>query len=203
MANSNAPFGLRPLTTFSGQTAFANRTIPGGIDKDDTQACFRGDMLKYVTTGYVAQWTAATEVSQFAGVFWGCSYNSISQGKYIYNNIWPGSDAADDVDVHIIPAQGTEPALFQIQTNATGVVSTDLYGNFDVTVGSGNTTTGWSGMVLNVGSINTTATLPLRLIQLWTGAMGGIIGPGTQAGAYNWAIVQANVAGAGATGLAA
>lgn len=202
MANQNAPFGLRPLRTLSGQTGFSNRWIVNGIDKDDTTAIFRGDMLKYLTTGYVAQWTASTAVSQFAGVFWGCRYVSISQGKEVYSQIWPGSDAASDVDVDMVPAQGTEPMLFQIQTNATGIAFTDRYGNFDVTVGAGNTTTGWSGMVLDVASINTTATLPLRLMNSWRDEMGPI-GPGTEAGAYNWAVVMANVAGAGATGLAA
>lgn len=201
MANTNAPYGLQPLRTLSGQTSFANRWIIKGIDKDDTQNIGRGDMLKYLATGYVAQWTAGTAVSQWAGVFWGCRYVSISQGKEIYSSIWPGSDASDDVDVDFVPAQGTEPMLFKIQTNSTGVVLADRFANFDITVGSINTTTGWSGSVLDVSSLNTTATLPLRLMNLWRDEMGGEIGPGTQAGAYNWAVVMANVAGAGATGL--
>ena len=200
MANTNAPFGLRPLRTLSGQTSFSPRTIIAGIDNADTQAIYKGDMLKLLSTGYVAQWTATTAVSQFAGVFWGCRYVSISQGKQIYNNIYPGNDAASDVDVFMIPATGTEPMLFQIQTNSTGVALADRFANFDITVGSGNAYTTLSGSVLDVSSLNTTATLPLRLVELWSDDQ--ITGtPGTQAGAYNWAVVMANVSGAGATGI--
>jgi len=83
MANTNAPYGLRPLRTLSGQTSFAPRTIIKGIDNADTQAIYKGDMIKLLGTGYVAQWTAATEASQFAGVFWGCRYVPISQGKQV------------------------------------------------------------------------------------------------------------------------
>jgi hypothetical protein len=200
MANTNAPYGLRPLRTLSGQTSFSPRTIIKGIASGDTQACYKGDMLKLLNTGYVAQWSATTAVSQFAGVFWGCRYVSVSQGKQVYNNIWPGSDASGDVDVFMIPATGTEPMLFQIQANVTGVVLADRGANFDITVGSGSTTTGLSASVLDVSTLNTTATLPLRLIELWSDdSIAGT--PGSAAGAYNWAVVMANVSGAGATGI--
>lgn len=200
MANNNAPYGLRPLRTLSGQTSFSPRTIIKGIDDANSTAIYKGDMLKYLSTGYLAQWTATTAVSQFAGVFWGCRYVSISQGKVVYNNIWPGSDANGDVDCFMIPATGTEPMLFQIQTNSTGVALADRFLNFDITVGSGSTVTGLSASVLDVSTGAGTATLPLRLMELWTddSAVGT---PGTEAGAYNWAVVMANVSGAGATGI--
>ena len=60
-------------------------------------------------------------------------------------------------------------------------------------------------MYLDTGTLNTTATLPLRIVDLWAnwtsgnnpeGAGGGSSPmPGTQAGAYNWAVVAINTQG--------
>lgn len=202
MANSNAPFGLRSLQTLEGSTAFANNTFVAGISKEDSTKIFTGDPLMRNNTGYVSQWTAGTAVSQMIGIFAGCSYYSISQGRLWYNNYWPGADAQSDVTAYYIPCNLAIPMLFQVQTDATGVTFADIGLNFDLTMGTGNTLNGRSGAVLNAttpGAV--TATLPFRLVGLWSTAMGGQVGPGTQAGAYNWAIVAANVSGAGSTGI--
>ena len=116
---------------------------------------------------------------------------------------WPGTDAASGtVLAQYVPAAITPTPLFVIQTDATGITVADIGANADITVGTGSTTTGFSASVLNTGSLNTTATLPLRVVDLWanysmgnwpTGAGGSSsLAPGTQAGAYNWAVVAIN-----------
>lgn len=203
MANTNAPFGFKPIASMGVCPNYELAEFV--IDKDDSTKIFRGDPVKLLTTGYVAQWTASTAVSQLAGIFWGCRYLSTSQGRIVSNNYWPGSDAAGDVTALVVPILFNVPQYFLVQTDSTGAAFADKYGNFDIQLGTGSTATGQSGAYLDISTINTTATLPFRLIDLWGGtppAGRGNVGPGTQSGAYNWVIVAANI-GAGSTGLSA
>ena len=66
MANVNAPFGLKPLTSATG--AASNYEMrKANIAYNNTTKIYRGDPVKLLSTGYIAQWTAATAVSQLAG----------------------------------------------------------------------------------------------------------------------------------------
>lgn len=202
MANTNAPFGLREFTGTVGGVAPNFSLITRQIAYNDTTKIYRGDPVASLVTGYVAQWTASTAVSQLAGVFFGCKYKSTAFGRTVWMPYWPGSDVAstDTVEAYLIPCNLAAPPVFIIQTNVTGVTIADIGANFDVALGTGSTATGQSGAYLDVSTINTTATLPFRLLGLWSD-YAPPSSAGAQAGAYNWAIVAANVAGAGSTGL--
>lgn len=204
MANTNAPFGARVLMGGAGSAPNFEQ-IPFTIDKDDSTAIYTGDFVKKLTTGYGAQWTAATAVSQLLGIFVGCEFLSTLTGKWERMPYWPGSGAAADVVGYVTPLVLAQPMRLILQTDATGVTFADIGANFDVAMGTGNTTTGRSGMYADVSTINTTATLPLRLEALYAGdpTVGGRqgVGDGTQSGAYNWGIFVANIHGT--TGLTA
>lgn len=177
-------------------------TVEMIVDKDDTTAIYTGDPVKLLSTGYIAQWSAGTAVSQLAGIFWGCRYLSTSLGRVITNNYWPGSDASGDVTALVIPCVFNVPQYFVVQTDSTGATFADKYRNYDVALGTGSTANGRSGAYLDLSTGNTTATLPFRLVDLWGGTPPsgrGNVGSGTESGAYNWVIVAANVTGT--TGL--
>jgi len=199
MANTNAPFGALPLGTMGASATY--ELVPMKIAYGDTTKIYTGDLVKKLSTGYIAQWTATTAVSQLAGIFMGCEYLSTAMGKVVRNNYWPGADTTADAKGFIIPLNLAAPMLLKIQTDATGVAFADIGANFDIAVGTGSTATGRSGSYLDVSTIATTATLPFRLVDLWGTGGRGNMGPGTQAGAYNWAIVAANTSGAGSTGI--
>ena len=216
MANNNSPFGLKPYKGASG-VPFNFELIPATIAYNDTQAIYRGDPVQKLTTGFISQWDAGVAVSQLAGIFWGVEYLSTAQAKMVSAAYWPGSDVAstaqDSIVAKIIPCTGAPGALFIAQSDATGVAFANIGENIDVALGTGSTTTGWSGAYLNVGTLAVTATLPFRIERLYGGSIGaggeggiqpGSTGPysGSATGAYNWVIVRANVSGAGATGLA-
>ena len=201
MANTNAPFGLEFIATMSSTPNF--ELVPIIIDKDDTTKIYRNDLVKMLSTGYGAQWTATTAVSQLGGIFKSCTFRSTSEGKIVHRNYWPGADAADDVTAWCYPVQFGGPLYFRAQTDATGAVFADKYANVDIVVGTGSTDTALSGSYIDISTLAATATLPFRIIDLWGGtppAGRGNKGPGTQSGAYNWVIVAANI-GAGTTGL--
>lgn len=207
MANTNAPFGLRQIGLNGAPvTNFAMQERRNAILYSNGTAIYTGDLIKMQNSGYMAQWTATTAVSQCWGVFGGCRYYSNSQQTIAPNKYWPGTDAASGtVLAQYIPAILSPAPLFVIQTDATGITLADIGANADIVVGTGSTTTGQSGSYLDTGTLNTTATLPLRIVDLWANvAMGGPVEgagssstliPGTQAGAYNWAVVALNVTG--------
>lgn len=210
MANQNSPFGLRPIGPAGGGPYNANlQERRNGILYSNATAIYTGDLVKMQNTGYMAQWTATTAVSQCWGVFRGCRYFSNSQQTIVPQKYWPGTDAASGtVLAQFIPAALAPLQYYVIQTDSTGITLADIGANADIVVGTGSTLTGFSGSYLDTGTLNTTATLPLRIIDLWanwvtTMAGGGTEGagagstlaPGTQAGAYNWAVVAINSTG--------
>lgn len=195
MANTNAPFGLKQIgLNGSPVTNFALTTLKNGILSSNSTAIFNGDLVKRLSTGYMAVWTAGTAVSQAYGVFAGCRFYSPSAAQPKFSPYWPGTDAASGtVDAQVIPGILSPPPLFVVQTDAMGITLADIGANADLVVGTGSTTTGFSTGYLDVSTLAATATLPLTIMDLWANRMGANIGPGTQAGAYNWAVVALNV----------
>lgn len=203
MANTNAPFGLRWLGLTGGGAAPTASQVPARIAYNLTQAIYYGDPVMLLPSGKIDQWDAGTAVSQLWGVFNGCQYKG-SNGSWTRGTYWPGGGNAGTADVQgfVVPCILSTPSLFVIQTDATGVTQADVGGNFDFDVAQGSATTGISAFVLNASAgAAATETLPMRLVGLWADYnYAAQPGPGTQAGAYNWAVVSLN-SGAGTTGL--
>ena len=190
MANANSPFGFKQLGLQGAATNGQLNWLAGGISKDNATAIFCGDLLLRNSTGYLSQWTNGTAVSQAWGVFFGCEYYSNSQQTKVFNRYWPGTDAAADPKVFYIPFQQSPNPLFVMQTGSAGMTFADIGSNADIVVGTGSTTTGFSGSYLSTAT--TTLTLPCTIVDIWSSWMGGQVGPGTQSGAYNLMVVSAN-----------
>lgn len=195
MANTFAPNGLLPYAGADG-AAPTYGTTWRKIAYNNATAIYRGDPVKALSTGYVAQWTAATGVSQLAGIFWGCKYYSVSNKTTLWPKYWPGTDVATNaiVEAQIIPVNTAVPPKFIVQTansNTTAVAVTlaDVGQNSDVALGTGSTLSGMSGAYLDINTFGTTATLPFRIVDIWSGYGNG----NDAASAYNKVIVQANI----------
>lgn len=195
MANTFAPNGLLPYAGADGASPTYGTTWKL-IAYDNTTKIYRGDPVKALATGYVAQWTAATAVSQLAGIFWGCQYYSVSQKTTYWSKYWPGGDVATNavVKAQVIPVNTAVPPKFIVQTansntTAVAVTQADVWVNSDVALGTGSTLSGASGAYLDINTFGATATLPFRIIDIWTGYGNG----SDAASAYNKVIVQANI----------
>lgn len=194
MSNTQGPFGALIWGTASGPVNFAdNHNPPFRIASGDSTAVGYGDLVRFVSgaspTGYVTRWANGdgSAVNSVAGVFYGCRYYSTSQKKTVWNNYWPGSDATGDVVAFLC----SDPnAWFTIQATSGPITQASLAQTSDVTMGSVNTTTGFSAMSLDAPSTTNPQYLPFKILSLVTSPPGA---NGTDAAtAYNNVIVGFN-----------
>jgi hypothetical protein len=182
MANTNAPFGFRQYSGTGSAPTYEQVVMY--IASANTTDIFFGDPVVPLNTGYITQ--ATSNSVQIAGIFVGCKYLSTSQKRTVWSNYWPGSDASSDVEAYVV----NDPnAKFVAQSDATGIAFADINANIGFAIGSGNTATGISGASLDTSTLNTTNTLPFRVVGLVQNPPGSA---GTEAGAYNWAVVAFN-----------
>lgn len=185
MANLNAPFGFSPEGTVGSATS-SFKLSKRLIASSNSTAIFKGDAVVPVTgavTGYIQQATASTVA--MAGVFWGCQYLSVSQGRKVWSPYWPGSDANGDVTAYVID---DPQSVFMVQAGGSAIGLSSLNMNVQLAVGTGNTTTGLSGMFIQNPA--NTATLPFTItgfVQDPPGANGTDI-----TSAYNLVLVTFN-----------
>ncbi len=161
MANQDAAFGMRPVGRIGGMP-FTGGQSRYRIAADYGTSIFQGDMVAQVTGGGVEVHADGGTVP-IVGVFNGCSYTDPTTKEQKFSNFYPASTNASDIIAFIID----DPmVIFEVQCNAAFPVA-DLLGNFDIVYTSaGSTTTGISGAELNVSDGNTTATLPLKAIDI-------------------------------------
>ncbi len=182
MANTNAPYGFRQYQGTGSAPTYEQVVMY--IASTDTTDVFFGDPVVPLNTGYITQ--ATSNSVQIAGIFVGCKYLSVSQKRTVWSNYWPGSDNNGDVEAYVV----NDPnAKFVAITGATGAVQGDVNANVGFAIGSGNTATGISGASIDISTVNTTSTLPFRIVSLVTQPPGA---PGTEAGAYNTVVVAFN-----------
>ena len=186
MANSNTPFGFRQYSGTGSAPTYEQVSVDIVYN---ASAIYYGDPVINDANGYVTVGAAAsTEVTAtIAGIFQGCKYLSVSQKRTVWSNYWPGSDVASGNTVlgYIV----NDPnAKWVVQSDSTGLTQAAINANISYNTGVGNTSTGISGAFLGA-TIATTSTLPFRVISLLTTPPGS---PGTEAGAYNRAIVAFN-----------
>ena len=162
MANLDSPFGLRPVRMVNG-SPFSNQQNRYRIAANYGTSIYQGDLVKVVTGGGIER-VAAGDGGLVLGVFNGCTYTDPSSGKQKWSNYYPASTNASDIIAFVIDAPDT---VFEVQADDTFPVA-DLFGNFDIVDGSpaGDTTSGISNLELDVTTGATTATLPLKALDI-------------------------------------
>jgi hypothetical protein len=164
MANVNNPFGFRWTRNLSGG-APTYQLMTQYILASYGTPIFRGDVITY-SSGYVQ--LAAPDTAVKIGIFDGCEWQSQATKMPRFSPYWPGSDAPSGgyVKCQII----TDPyAVFQVQTDGTAAVGPTLIGlNGQFVAGTGNTSTGQSGMTLS-HTTNTTSTFPFLIVGVGGG----------------------------------
>jgi len=185
MANTNAPFGFRQYSGNGSAPTYEQVAVQIAYNASNI---FFGDPVEPSSDGTVVRGDGTTGAAGIAGIFVGCKYLSVSQKRTVWSNYWPGSDVASSqtVEGYIV----NDPnAKFLVQVGTTGLTQAEVNSNIGYDIGTGNTSNGISGAFVTEASLNTTSTLPFRVIGLVTQPPGST---GTEAGAYNWVIVAFN-----------
>ncbi len=171
MANLDAPFGLRYVRNLqgnynsSGQSRYRITTA----DATNTTNIYQGDIVTQGTAGNVTRIARADGGSATSaiilGVFNGCFYTDPTTSKPTWSNYWPGNAATDAVAFIF----DSPMDVFEIQADAAFPVA-DLFGNFDIVdnTGVGSEASGLSYLELDVTTGATTATLPLKALDIST-----------------------------------
>ena len=186
-SNVSAPFGFRQYSGTGSAPTYEQ--VPVRIVYNATNI-FYGDPVTPDTNGYVVQASSNSAAQGIAGIFQGCQYLSVSQKRTVWSNFWPGSDVAsgNTVTGYIV----NDPnAKWIAQTDATGIATTDINANIGFAIGTGSTLSGISGAYLDTSTINTTNTLPFRLVGL-IDFPPGAQGTFSNSQAYDYAIVAFN-----------
>ena len=162
MANKDATFGLKPVRMMGG-APYSGGQSRYRIASGATTPIFQGDLVTQLTAGVLGR-HAATGTVPVVGVFNGVSYTDPTTGEQIFKNYYPGSIAASDIVANVIDDSNV---VFEVQADAALPVA-DLFGNFDIVDGSpvGDTASGRSNAELDVTTGATTATLPLKAIDI-------------------------------------
>ena len=164
MAAVAAPYGARPIGTLSASGSFTGKVRHIGIAASYGTQISYGDFVKLVTAGVVEKDTGTATLTP-VGIFLGCSYTDPSTGQLTFTKLWTASNAATDAVAYVLD----DPhVLFQMQGDATLAV-TARGANASIVVTAGSTTFGMSKSAFDSSTINSTATLPLRLIDFVDG----------------------------------
>ena len=195
MANETTKMGLIPVRKIGG-APFTGGQQRYRIASGATTAIFQGDLVTQLTAGTIGRHAASGSVP-IVGVFNGCSYTDPTSGETVFSNSYPGSIAASDIVANIID----DPMVqFSIQSDEAFPV-TDLFGNFDIVDSSpvGDTKTGTSNMQLDTSTGATTATLPLKAIDISQDPENSDV---ASAGTNVIVVIQNHIMGAKSAGLA-
>ena len=159
----NGPYGLIPINLIGGQVfAGATRQIP--IASNYGVGIFFGDVVKLSSDGILVKETGTITATP-VGVFLGCSYTDPTYGKVFRQN-YPANTVASDIQAYV---QDDPDALFKVAIVSSGttigtVQRTAVGNNAELVQNPGNATTGNSAVAID--NIATTATLPIRIIDL-------------------------------------
>jgi len=173
MANSNGSFGLRPIGIV-GQGANTTGATEYRIASNNNTKMYQGSPVIPIAGGTisVAQAAAGGNVA-FLGVFWGCEYVRLTDGKTIWSATWQGTAAGVDTNFPVKAFVYDNPMqTFTIATsNVVAAANTEaevramVFKNIAMaTATAGNDTTGISSASADLNTAAGTATLQLRVI---------------------------------------
>jgi len=163
----SAPYGLDPINSLDGKPyAGAFRQIP--IATGFGTAIFNGDTVQINSDGYLIKSTS-TNAGTIVGVCMGGQYVN-SSGQTVQGQYIPAlaATSANPAYAYVIDDQ---QALFKVAVVTSGTTMgtasrADVGSNVALVLNAGNTSTGNSAFGVTLTGAGTTATIPLRVIDV-------------------------------------
>lgn len=174
MANANTAYGLRPIG-LAGSGVNSTGVTQYEIASDNTNAIYQYGIVVPTADG-VIDYAGATSggTTQALGVLMGVEYHDSVQKKPVFLNYWPGSGSVSvDTNYPVKAFVADNPnQLFKVASDAsltdraTALATVFANASLGTSARAGSTDTGSSTSALSVSSVNTTATLPLRIVGI-------------------------------------
>lgn len=161
MASTAAPYGLRPVNLIGGQP-YAGSTRMFKIANAYGANIFYGQAVASNGNGFIQADTSTTALpaTGVVGVFMGCTYTDPSLKVKVFRQSWPTGTVATDAEAYVVD---DPDVVMQVQADGQ-VAQTALGANIALATFAGSTSTGNSITPASASSVNTTATLPLRIV---------------------------------------
>jgi len=168
------PYGLKPINLIGGQV-FAGATRSRRIDSGEASIGY-GDPVQLTSSGTitVSTTTDTPPAAGFAGVFLGCSFVSNVTGQPTYSQAWiSGTSVKSGTYVTAYVADDPNTLFKVVGVSASLVVSTtggftyaDIGTNVELVANTLNTVTNDSQQAVRTGSVATTRSLPMRIVDV-------------------------------------
>jgi|TARA_R110002020_G_scaffold163104_2_gene349050 hypothetical protein len=174
MANQETAYGLRPVGLVGSATNSTGVT-QYEIASNNTHAIYQYGLVVPLAAG-VIDYAGATNggTTQALGVLMGVEYMDATQKKPVFISYWPGSGAVSVDTNHPVKAFVADNPMqvFKVASDAsltdraTAQAAVFANASLGTSARTGSTATGSSDSALGVSTINTTATLPLRIVGI-------------------------------------
>jgi hypothetical protein len=159
MANQSGNFGLRPSRMLGG-TPFNNSQNRYRILKNYGSSIFQGDLVAASDNGTII--VAGATTNPVVGVFNGVFYTDPTTQKPTFKNYYPGTVSANDIIANVIDDPNV---VYEIKADET-FANSDLFANYKIAVGTGDTASGSSRNALDVSTADSSSTFVLQAIDI-------------------------------------
>jgi hypothetical protein len=160
MANKDAAFGFRPIGKV-GQNRDSQGLSEYNIAASTTNAIYQNDLVSFAASGYIENAQPTTSAPHLLGSLNGVFYTDASTSKPTWANHLAAANTATDI-VGFVSDDPYE--RFEAQSSATLAIA-DIGLNAPLaTYAAGSSANFVSKQEVNTGSMDTTNTLPIRVI---------------------------------------
>ena len=160
------PYGLQPVNLIGGQV-YAGSTRLFRIASGYATSIYYGDVVKLASDGTIQKDTG-TSTATPVGIFLGCTYTNPSTKQKLGYQYYAGGTAADDIQAYVVD---DPDVLFKVAAVSSGTTvafySSEQVGkNVALIQNNGSNTTGDSQVAINGATFATTASLPIRVVDI-------------------------------------
>lgn len=158
MANTAAPFGLRPVK-YRGGKDYTGQANMYYVPSSDGTALFKGDPVITAGSASADGYATVTRATAAGGYIKGVVVGFVPQEQIPANKHRPASTA-----MYVLVADD-EDLIFEVEEDAVGgsLAATNIGQNIDLVAGAGSTYTGLSGFMADSSTAATTNTLNCRI----------------------------------------
>jgi len=161
------PYGLKPINLIGGQV-FAGATRQIKIASGYATDIFYGDVVRTNDAGVIVKEDGTTTITRVVGVLLGVQFTNPSTKQIQFQQFWPAGTVAADAVAFVAddPDQLFKVAAVSSGTTVAFYGRTLVGNNVSLVQNSGSTVTGNSAVAIDGTSANTTASLPIRIVDV-------------------------------------